>query len=168
MNKIKITLVVLIALLSQVAVAADSPKIAVLDTRRAIIESDEGRKRAAALEDNFSSDKAAIEALQKKGAAIEERYKKDSAVMAKDEKSKIQKELSDIGSEFEFKVTKLQKDVQAAQQQIFKDLSKDFEAAAKAVLDEQKFDIVLRREALMIVTPEYDITDQVIKKMNSK
>ncbi|MGB3622906.1 MAG: hypothetical protein WBA20_16300, partial [Ketobacter sp.] len=89
MNKIKITLVVLVALLSQVAVAADSPKIAVLDTRRAIIESDEGRKRAAALEDNFSSDKAAIEALQKKGAAIEERYKKDSAVMAKDEKSKI-------------------------------------------------------------------------------
>jgi len=60
----------------------------------------------------------------------------------------------------------LQKKAKEAEQALFQSILPDFERAVKSVMEEKKYSIILRREAALLVTPEYDITEQVVAKMN--
>lgn len=167
MNKFKIALVLMVTLLAQAAMAADGPNIAVLDARRAIAESEEGKKKVQKINDELGRQEAEIMAFGKDAQKLAERLKKDGAVMSQDEKNKLEKQLGEMRNEFEFKKKQLQQSMQTDQQQMLASMAPKYEEAAKAVLEEGNYDMVIRREALLTVSPKFDITDLVIKKMNS-
>lgn len=167
MKKLQWIFVLAFALLSQWAIAADSPKIAVVDIRAGVMKSDDAKLKMEKLKGEFEQQKADLEALQLDLKKMQERAQKDGAVMSDEEKRKLEKEAMEKANEFKFKGQQFQKSSQEEAQQVFQSLLPKFERALKAVVEELNLDLVVHREAALIVKPTYDVTDTVTAKMNT-
>ena len=141
-------------------------EVVVVDMRAAIVTSDKGTLEAEKLKSQLAKDETRLVALQSELKALKERMDKDSAIMSADERRKIEQEGADKMGDFQHERKKLQKKAKEAEQALFQSILPDFERAVKSVMEEKKYGIVLRREAALLVTPEYDITEQVVAKMN--
>ncbi len=146
---------------------AGTPSIAVVDVQKAIGMSDEAQLKLEKLKAELAHEEADLKSVRNEIESLQERYKKDAAVMSTDEKRKIEKEMDDKLAEFKFLGGKLQKRSQQEQQELFGQMLPKFKRALKNLQDEKKFDIILQKEAALWVDPEYDITKQVIEKMNA-
>ncbi len=141
-------------------------EVVVVDMRAAIISSDKGTLEAEKLKSQLAKDEASLVGLQTELKALKERMDKDSAIMSADERRKIEQEGNDKMGDFQFQRKKLQKKAKEAEQALFQKILPDFERAVKSVMEEKKYGVILRREAALLVTPEFDITEQVVTKMN--
>ncbi len=161
-------LVLLGALVSPLVWAADMPKIVTVDLRAGVMQSEAAQLKMEQLKQDFAKDEAEIMALRNEVKAMDEKLQKDGAIMSADEKRKLEKDLSEKGNEFKFKGQQFQQRTQAEAQEVFKSLMPQFEKALKAVVEENNIELVLHREAALIVRPEYEITDLVRKKMDAQ
>lgn len=159
-------LAVVFGLFTQVALAADV-KIAVVDVRSGVMTSEEAKLKMEKLKGEFAQEKANLEALQMEIKKMEEKAQKDGAVMSMEEKRKLEKEAMEKVNELKFKGQQFQQSSQQEAQEVFQSLLPKFQKALKAVIDEQKLDLVIAREAALMVKPDLDITKAVTDKMNT-
>ena len=159
-------LAVVFGLFTQVALAADV-KIAVVDVRSGVMTSEEAKLKMEKLKGEFAQEKANLEALQMEIKKMEEKAQKDGAVMSMEEKRKLEKEAMEKVNELKFKGQQFQQSSQQEAQEVFQSLLPKFQKAFKAVIDEQKLDLVIAREAALMVKPDLDITKAVTDKMNT-
>ncbi len=167
MKKLHWILVLALGMFGQLAVAAEMPTIAVVDVRAGVMKSEEAKVKMEKLRGEFEQEKADLEALQLDIKKMQEKAQKDGAVMSNDEKRKLEKDVMEKANELKFKGQQFQQSSQAEAQQVFQSLLPKFQKALKAVIDEKKLDLVLAREAALMVKPELDITEIVTAKMNS-
>ncbi|MCG8534004.1 MAG: OmpH family outer membrane protein [Pseudomonadales bacterium] len=166
MKKLSLVLAVVFGLFTQVALAADV-KIAVVDVRSGVMTSEEAKLKMEKLKGEFAQEKANLEALQMEIKKMEEKAQKDGAVMSMEEKRKLEKEAMEKVNELKFKGQQFQQSSQQEAQEVFQSLLPKFQKALKAVIDEQKLDLVIAREAALMVKPDLDITKAVTDKMNT-
>lgn len=159
-------LAVVFGLFTQVTLAADV-KIAVVDVRSGVMTSEEAKLKMEKLKGEFAQEKANLEALQMEIKKMEEKAQKDGAVMSMEEKRKLEKEAMEKVNELKFKGQQFQQSSQQEAQEVFQSLLPKFQKALKAVIDEQKLDLVIAREAALMVKPDLDITKAVTDKMNT-
>ena len=167
MKIFQLVFVVTVAMMSQLVMAAEMPKIAVVDVRAGVMKSDDAKLKMEKLKGEFEQEKADLESLRMDLQKMEEKAKKDGAVMSSDEKRKLEKDMMEKANEFKFKGQQFQKSSQAEAQEVFQALIPKFQKALKAIVDDKGFDMVLHREAALLVKPEYEITDMVTAKMNT-
>jgi len=165
-KKLSLVLAVVFGLFTQVALAADV-KIAVVDVRSGVMTSEEAKLKMEKLKGEFAQEKANLEALQMEIKKMEEKAQKDGAVMSMEEKRKLEKEAMEKVNELKFKGQQFQQSSQQEAQEVFQSLLPKFQKALKAVIDEQKLDLVIAREAALMVKPDLDITKAVTDKMNT-
>lgn len=161
------SLLLLSVFFSAQAWAAEVPKIVTVDLRAGVMQSEEARVKMEKLKQDFAQEEADIVALREEVKKMNDRLVKDGAVMTADEKRKLEQDLAEKGNEFKFKGQQFQQRTQAEAQEVFKSLLPKFEKALNEVVDEKKIDVVLHREAALIVAPKYEITELVTKKMNA-
>ena len=166
MKKLSLVLAVVFGLFTQVALAADV-KIAVVDVRSGVMTSEDAKLKMEKLKGEFAQEKANLEALQMEIKKMEEKAQKDGAVMSMEEKRKLEKEAMEKVNELKFKGQQFQQSSQQEAQEVFQSLLPKFQKALKAVIDEQKLDLVIAREAALMVKPDLDITKAVTDKMNT-
>ena len=166
MKKLSLVLAVVFGLFTQVALAADV-KIAVVDVRSGVMTSEEAKLKMEKLKGEFAHEKANLEALQMEIKKMEEKAQKDGAVMSMEEKRKLEKEAMEKVNELKFKGQQFQQSSQQEAREVFQSLLPKFQKALKAVIDEQKLDLVIAREAALMVKPDLDITKAVTDKMNT-
>ncbi len=166
MKKVIYCLFVLLGLQSFNVSAADL-KIAVVDVRAGVMQSTAAKLKMEKLKPEFAKEEAEIMALRDELKKLEERIKKDGAVMSAEEKRKLEKEFVEKGNELKFKGQQFQQSSQSEAQEVFKSLLPKFQEALKSIVEANKYDVVLHREAAIFVKPEYEITEQVMKKMDS-
>jgi len=162
----KILVLVFGLLAAQSLWAADALKVVSVDVLRAVMTTDEGKIKIEKVKAEFEKEKAELEALNQKGKKLQDKIQKDGAVMSQDERRKHEKELMEIANELKFKDQQLKQSGQADQRQVVESMLPKFEKALKALVDEQKIDVVLRREAVLYSDSSLDITDAVVAKMN--
>lgn len=167
MKKLQWIMLVAFGLMSQMVMAAENPTIAVVDVRAGVMTSEEAKLKMEKLKGEFAQQKADLETLQNDIKGLQEKAQKDGAVMSADEKRKLEKEAMEKANELKFKGQQFQQSSQAEAQQVFQSLLPKFQKALKAVIDDQNLDIVLAREAALMVKPELDITKLVTDKMNT-
>lgn len=167
MKKMFGLLVLLASLSVQMVHAADAPKIAIVDVRGGVMQSASAKIKMEKLKPEFAKEESELIALKEDLQKMEERLKKDGAVMAADEKRKLEKAYMEKGNEFKFKGQQFQKSSQEEAQAVFKSLMPKFQEALKSIVESEKYDIVLHREAAIFTTPDYDITKAVINKMDA-
>jgi len=156
------------ALMMMSSIALAEIRIAIVDINRAAMMSDEARLRGEKLKTSFRQDEADLVALRNSIQKLEEKRQKDAAVMGEQELRKLEQDINDKKLELNFKGQKLQQRGKEANQELQSVMGPKVEKAMKSIVDEKKYDIILRREAALWAEDKFDITDELTKRINTQ
>ncbi|MGK0223019.1 MAG: outer membrane protein [Limisphaerales bacterium] len=161
-----------IALLTA-ALLVSSPAIAemnivVLDTVRAILETEEAKVLISAAEKEMEAEQTGIRELAEQRQTLGEKIQKDREVMSQTEQRNIQKDIEDLEIDLQFRTQKLQKEVQDRRQEILVALAPQFEKVRNDLIEVEGYDMIIAPNAMIYVNPKNDITRRVTERMNEK
>ena len=154
------------ALLVSAASAWADVKIAVVDLRAAILQSDEAKMVEQKLNTSLSQDEADAVALRKEIGKLQEKLQKDQAVMSQDEVRDLQKKIDDKNMDFSFKNQKIQKSQKDAMQDLISNMAPKVDKELHEIAKEKKLDLILRTEVVPFADKKLDITSELIKRLN--
>ena len=164
-----ISLVVLCSLSVSAAATAET-KIAVCDLAKAILGSEAAIKRGEELvaESNLAKLQARDEGIVADMEALKKDFDANSLSWDDARKAKAQREMTSYQSERQL----LQRDAQSEQQAIQQTLVSEFQPVAsellQVILDEEKIDLLLKKEAVHWSKGALDITNKLIDRINKK
>lgn len=140
--------------------------IVVLDTVRAILETEEAKVLITAAEKEMEAEQNEIRALAEQRQALAEKIQKDREVMSATEQNSIRKNIESIEIDLQFKSQKLQKEVQDKRQEILVALAPQFEKVRNDLIQVEGYDMILAPNSLVYVNPKNDITRRITERMN--
>lgn len=143
-------------------------KIAVLDTQRAIVESEAGKAFLTRVNAELKKDQDDAKKLQDELKALQEKLQKDAAVMSDEQKRTSAKQIEDKQIDLQFIVNKLQKAVQDRREELMRDMVPRVDAALKDLIELEGFDLIAERQSFHYVNNKHDITRKVTEKLNQK
>ena len=156
---------VMFAATANVAHAADM-KIVVLDSIRAIMESDEAKVLAEAANKEMEAEQKDLQANAKQMQDLQEKLQKDGEVMSEAEKRTTRKEIEDIQIDLQFRTQKFQKEVQDKRQEILQALAPKFDKVLKDIIQVDQIDLIMAPNSLQYANSKHDITLRVTEKLN--
>ncbi len=156
----------ILLLISGAAVA--ELKIAVLDTQRALVESDEAKALLEQAAQELQAEEASVQELGESIMAIQERLQTDGEVMSPSEQRKLQKEIEDKQIDYQFQVNKLQKEVNDRRQELLQQMVPKIDTVLKDLIEVEGYDLIMERSQLRYVNSKHDITRKVTEKLNEK
>ncbi len=141
-------------------------KIAVLNYQQALLESDAAKKYAVDAEKKFGPQLTKLKALETSAKTIQDRLVKEGEKMQQGERERLELEFKQKARDFQFQSKELNEAKAAADREMLKKLKPTLDKAVEDVIKNGAFDLVLERGAVIDVKPQYDITRQVIERMN--
>lgn len=162
----KLTQVVLMAaaLLSMPAFA--EMKVAVLNYQMALLESDAAKKYAVDAEKKFGPQLDRLKTLESDAKRIQERLMKEGEKLQTSERERLELEFKQKARDFQFQSKELNEAKAIADRDMLKQLKPKLDKAVEEVIKQGNYDLVLERGAVVDVKPQFDITKQVIERMN--
>jgi outer membrane protein len=148
--------------------AAAELKIAVLDTQRAIVQSEEATQLLAQAAQELKAEEEAVQTLGESILAIQEKLQTDGEVMSPTEQRKLQKDIEDKQIDYQFQVNRLQKEVNDRRQELLQQMVPKIDTVLKDLIDLEGYDLIMERSQLRYVNPKHDITRKVTEKLNEK
>ncbi len=143
-------------------------KIAVIDTQRALLESEEAKQLLQAAQTDLQGDQSKLQSLGQELQKLGEQFQKDAEVMSETDRRTRQKEIEDKQMEVEFLRNKLQKAVNDKRQELGQQMVPKLEAVLKELTDQEKYDVILERGAILYADQKHDITKRVTELLNAK
>lgn len=166
MSTILRTLALMLALLVAGGALAQQPfKLGYVSLDRIIRDSLPAKAAQARLEQEFSKRERD---LQAQGAAIKsraEQLERDAPAMSESQRQTRQRELVDMDRDFQRKRREFQEDLGKRRNEELQAVFERANRVVRQVAEAEKYDLILQ-EAVYI-SPRHDITDQVIKILNS-
>lgn len=157
---------VLVALLAVSAPAFAEMKIAVLNYQMALLESDVAQKYAKDSEKRFGPRVQKLKALEEQAKKIQDNLVKNSAKMQQAERERLELELNQKARDFQVQSKELNDSKMKADQDMLKILKPKLDKAVEESLKAGGYDLVLESGAVVDLKPQYDITKQVIDRLN--
>lgn len=143
-----------------------SPRIAVLDFQRALMESTQVQAEFKKAEQQLSSEQGKARQLAEEARSLQERLQRDGSIMSEDERRKISQQVEQKAQEYQFIASRLQKQQQDIQQEIVERHRPTLEKAVNQVIEEYKIDLLIDRQAVAFARPQFDLTQAVAEKLN--
>jgi outer membrane protein len=158
-----------IALLAMTATFAQAEiKIAVVDMQRAVLASDEAKAAVEKFRTAKQDDIDTISKLETELKGIQEKIAKDGEIMSEDERRKLKNSFEEKATTYKFHRQNMQKAEQQELQQLAQMMEPKMQKALKAIIDENKYDLVLRPEMVIFNGPSTDITKLLLEQLNAK
>lgn len=167
MTKMSLTASMLLLLLSTGAAAAEL-KIAVLDTQRALIESEEAQQLLRNAQSELEGEQQQVNTLGAEIMALQEKMQKDAEVMSPAEARRRQKELEDKQLDYQFRANRLQKEVQDRRQELLQQMAPKIDAVLQDLIELEGYDVIMQRNSLLYANSKHDITRKVTEKLNER
>lgn len=162
-----LTLVTLIGLLiSPTILAADSPKIGIINIAKIMQESKQATKAREQLKKKFAPQQEELAKLQEKIKTTQEKLNRDKAVLAKKELQKLNDQFEVDKRDFQRRQQAFMQDLQTEQGKIMRDLSQTLNKTVEAVAKKQDYDLILQRDQVVFASETVDITESVLKALN--
>jgi len=158
----------LLGLFFSAASFAEDLNIAVLDTQRALVESEEAKTLVEKINRELQQEEADAKKLNDEIRALQEKLTKDGEVMSANEKRKTTKSIEDKQIDLQFMVNKLQKELNDRRQELLQQMVPKVDAVLKDLIELEGYDFILERGSLRYANPKHDITRKVTEKLNSK
>ncbi len=162
----KLTKLILIAFLAVSAPAYAEMKIAVLNYQMALLESDAAKKYAVDSEKRFGPRINKLKALEEQAKKLQDNLIKNGAKMSQAERERLELELNQKARDFQMQSKELNESKLKADQDMLKIIKPKLDKAVEDSLKAGGFDLVLESGAVVDVKPQYDITKQVIDRLN--
>ncbi len=148
--------------------AAAELKIAVLDTQRALVASEEAQALLQQAQQELQVEEETVKTLGEEIIAIQEKLQTDGEVMSPTEQRKLQKDIEDKQIDYQFLVNKLQKEVNDRRQELLQQMVPKIDAVLKDLIELEGYDLIMERGNLRYVNTKHDITRKVTEKLNEK
>lgn len=141
-------------------------KIAVLNYQMALLESDSAKKYAVDAEKKFGPQLNKLKTLESDAKRIQDRLVKEGERMQTAERERLELEFKQKARDFQFQSKELNEAKAVADRDMLKQLKPKLDKAVEEVIKTGNYDLVLERGAVVEVKPQFDITKQVIERMN--
>ena len=162
----KLTQLVLVAAALMATPAFAEMKIAVMNYQMALLESDAAKKYAVDAEKKFGPQLNKLKTLESDAKRIQDRMVKDGEKMQQAERERLELEFKQKARDFQFQSKELNEAKAIADREMLAKLKPNLDKAVEEVIKNGNFDLVLERGAVIDVKPQFDITRQVIERMN--
>jgi outer membrane protein len=141
-------------------------KIAVLNYQMALLESDAAKKYAVDAEKKFGPQLNKLKSLESDAKGIQSRLAAGGDKMKDAERDRLESDFKQKARDFQFQSKELNEAKAAADRDMLKQLKPKLDKAVEDVLKKGNYDVVIERGAVVDVKPQYDITREVIERMN--
>lgn len=145
---------------------ANAQRIAVLDWQAAMLESTKIQAELQKADQQLAGEQNRARQLAEEARALQERLQRDGSIMSEDERRRLAQQIEQKAQEYQFVISRLQKQQQEARQEIINRHRPNLEKAVNTLINEKKIDILLDRQAAAFVKPEFDITPAVAEQLN--
>lgn len=163
----KLTQLVLVAAALVATPAFAEMKIAVMNYQMALLESDAAKKYAVDAEKKFGPQLSKLKQLESDVKRIQDRLVKDGEKMQQAERERFELEFKQKVRDLQLQSKELDNAKAIADRDMLKQLKPKLDKAVEEVIKQGNYDLVLERGAVVDVKPQYEITRQVIQRMNS-
>ena len=141
-------------------------KIAVLNYQMALLESDAAKKYAVDAEKKFGPQLNKLKTLESDAKRIQDRLVKEGERMQTAERERLELEFKQKARDFQFQSKELNEAKAVADREMLKQLKPKLDKAVEEVIKKGSYDLVLEQGSVVEVKPQYEITRQVIERMN--
>jgi outer membrane protein len=162
----KLTQLVLIAAALAASPAFADMKIAVLNYQMALLESDAAKKYAVDAEKKFGPQLNSLKSLESDAKGIQDRLMKGGDKLPQQDRERLELEFKQKARDFQFQSKELNEAKASSDRDMLQQLKPKLDQAVEEVIKKGGYDLVLERGAVVDVKPQYDITRQVIERMN--
>lgn len=168
LRSVKLPLVIVLGLLLS-GVAAAQTKVAVFNIQAAMMNTESAQAKVKALQTSaeYSQLKSRAEEIRTEVQKLGEEAQKNALTWSEDQKKEQQRKINSQRLDFETTIKKLRAMEEQVGQEIQKAMAPKAQAALKAVIEEQKLDLVLDASTALFATPATNLTEEVIKRMNA-
>lgn len=157
-----------VALLALAATAAQAEtSIAVVDMQRAVLASDEAKVAVEKFRAAKQSEIDTITKLETELKGIQDKIAKDGEIMSEDERRKLKNSFEEKATTYKFHRQNMQKAEQQELQALAQAMEPKMQKALKSIIDEKKFDLVVRPEMVIYNAPGTDITKLLLERLNA-
>lgn len=162
----KLTQLVLITAALMASPAFADMKIAVLNYQMALLESDAAKQYAVDAEKKFGPQLTKLRALESDAKALQDKLVNNASKMTQADRDKAENDFKQKARDFQFQSKELNEAKASADREMLKKLKPKLDQAVEETIKKGGFDLVIERGAVVDVKPQYDITRQVIERMN--
>jgi outer membrane protein len=146
-------------------VQAQDFKVGFVNTDRVFREANTAKAAQAKLEQEFSRREKELIDQGNALKAASEKFEREAPTMAESQRTARQRQLVDQDRDFQRKRREFQEDLNARKNEELAQVIDRANKVVKQVAETEKYDLILQ-EAVYI-NPKYDITDKVIKALNT-
>ena len=141
-------------------------KIAVINVPRILQEIPQSKAMDAQLKSEFSARVSEMQRLESQGQQLADKLKKDGDFMSADERTKQQRKLAELQSDFNLKGQALQEDQRRRSSEEQKKIFDKIQTAIDSIAKAQGYDLVLNGQAVVFGSDKLDISSQVIQQVS--
>jgi outer membrane protein len=155
----------LLAFLAMASVQAQDFRLGYVNLDRIIREAGPAKNAQAKLEQEFSRRE---KELQEQGATIKsaaDKLEREAPTLSETQRATRQKQLVEQDRDFQRKRREFQEDLNARRNEELQQVFERANRVVKQLADAEKYDLILQEA--VYVNPKHDITDKVIKALNS-
>ena len=140
-------------------------RIGFVNTDRIFKEANTAKAAQAKLEQEFSKREKELLELGNALKAASDKLEREAPTLSESQRAARQKQLLDMDRDFQRKRREFQEDLNSRKNEELQQVLERANKVVKAVAEAEKYDIVLQEA--VYVNPKLDITDKVIKALNS-
>ncbi len=166
MKRIGAVLVALVFSLFGTSLFADSAKIGVVDLQKIMQASSQMKDIQQKLEKEFKPRRDKLVATETALKSDMEKFKRDSAIMSATQKKDLEKKIVAAQQQFERDGQQYQQELSAAHNEAMEGLYAKVRAAIGKIAKDEKYDIIVQKDAAPFSVDTLDVTDKVIKAIN--
>lgn len=141
--------------------------IAVVDQFAAILNTEQAKALTDKYKTELEAERGKLVALDTQVSEMEAKLEKERDVMSQSEMMRMSSEVKNLQLDRNVLIKKLRNRNQDAQQEIVGALVPKFEEVMKKIQEERKLDLILQKQAAIWAAEEYDITQEVTKKIDA-
>jgi outer membrane protein len=167
LRRCKLALLLGVAVLGWLAPQAQAQefRIGFVNTDRIFKEASTAKAAQAKLEQEFSKREKELLELGNALKTASDKLEREAPTLSESQRATRQKQLLDMDRDFQRKRREFQEDLNSRKNEELQQVLERANKVVKAVAEAEKYDIVLQEA--VYVNPKLDITDKVIKALNS-
>lgn len=158
------TLIAALALVAFSQASAQEVKIGFVSTERVFREAAPAKAAQLKIEQEFSKREKELQDMAARIKGMSDKLDKDTAVLSETDRTKRQRELTDIDKDFQRKQREFREDLNQRRNEELAIVLERTNKVIKQIAETEKYDIIFQ-EAVHI-SPRIDITEKVLKALN--
>ncbi|KMW48461.1 OmpH family outer membrane protein [Ralstonia insidiosa] len=145
--------------------AAQEARIAAVNSERILRDSQPAKAAQAKLEAEFAKRDRDLQDTAAKLKTMSDKLDKDSAVLADADRTRRQRELSDLDRDFQRKQREFREDLNQRRNEELAQVLERANRVIRSIAEQRKYDLIVQEA--VYVNPRIDITDDVLKALNA-